>query len=55
MIGLLRKRVKYEVRPVGGPGSPGVLFVEGERFNVQRLYVPTADAQHPLFPASERW
>jgi hypothetical protein len=30
--------IKYEVRPVGGPGSPGVLFVEGQRFNVQRVY-----------------
>ena len=24
--------LKYEVKPVGGPGSPGVLFVEGERY-----------------------
>jgi hypothetical protein len=28
------------VRPVRGPGSPGVLFVEGERFNVSRFYAP---------------
>ena len=42
LIALLRKRVKYEVRPVGGPGSPGVLFVEGQQFNVQRLYAPPA-------------
>ena len=45
LIALLRKRVKYEVRPVGGPGSPGVLYVEGKEFNVQRLYAP------PAFPA----
>ena len=28
------------VMPVGGPGSPGVLFVEGEKFNVRRFYAP---------------
>lgn len=39
---LLRKPVKYEVRPVGGPGSPGELFVEGIQFNVKRLYGPPA-------------
>jgi len=38
LIGLIRKPFKYQVRPSSGPGSPGVLFVEGERFNVQRIY-----------------
>ena len=38
LIGLLRDPLKYEVKPVGGPGSPGVLFVEGERYNVRRTY-----------------
>ena len=33
-IGLLRPPVKYEVRQVAGPGLPGVLFVEGDQFNV---------------------
>jgi hypothetical protein len=28
------------VRPVGGPGSPGVLLVEGEKFNLRRFYAP---------------
>jgi hypothetical protein len=42
LVGLLRKPVKYEVRPVGGPGSPGALFVEGKRINVQRVYAPPA-------------
>ena len=31
-------RSSTQVRPVNGPGSAGVLFVEGKRFNVQRLY-----------------
>lgn len=37
---LLVDPLRYEVRPVGGPGSPGVLFVEGERYNVKRYYAP---------------
>ena len=40
LVGLMKDTLKYEVRPVGGPGSPGVLFVEGERFNVRRFYSP---------------
>jgi hypothetical protein len=40
LISLLRDPIKHEVRPVGGPGSPGAIFVQGERFNVQRLYAP---------------
>jgi hypothetical protein len=37
-VGMIRKPFKLEVQHVGGPGSPGVLFVEGEQFNVRRLY-----------------
>jgi len=40
LVGLMTDEFKYEVRPVGGPGSPGVLFVEGEKFNVSRFYAP---------------
>src|SRR5262249_12073977 len=40
LIDLLADPLKYEVRPVGGPGSPGVLFVEGEKFDVKRFYAP---------------
>jgi hypothetical protein len=40
LVGLMIDPLKYEVKPVGGPGSPGVLFVEGERFNVSRFYAP---------------
>jgi hypothetical protein len=40
LVKLLVNPLKYEVRPVGGPGSPGVLFVEGERFNIDRVYAP---------------
>jgi hypothetical protein len=38
LIAMIHKPFKYTVRPVNGPGSPGQLFVEGERFNVQRFY-----------------
>jgi hypothetical protein len=49
LIGLLRKPLKYEVRPVAGPGSPGAVFVEGEKFNVERLY-----AAPPIFNTAGR-
>ena len=38
LIGLIHKPYKYQVRHVNGPGSPGELFVDGERFNIQRFY-----------------
>ena len=46
-IALIRKPIPFEVRPVGGPGSTGVLFVEGERANFRRVYAPPRDAHHP--------
>ncbi len=42
LVGLMKDPLRYEVRPVGGPGSPGILLVEGEKFNVQRFYAPPA-------------
>jgi hypothetical protein len=42
LAGLMADEYKYEVRQVGGPGLPGVLFVEGEKFNVRRFYAPPA-------------
>jgi hypothetical protein len=38
LINLVRKPFKYDVRRPGGPGTTGELFVEGERFNIQRFY-----------------
>ncbi|MFI5458079.1 MAG: polymorphic toxin-type HINT domain-containing protein [Isosphaerales bacterium] len=38
LIDLMHKPFTYQVRPVNGPGSPGELFVEGEKYNVQRFY-----------------
>jgi hypothetical protein len=45
LIGMIGDPIKYEVRPVGGPGSPGVLFVEGQKANLQRLYAPNSAFQ----------
>ena len=42
LVSLMTDAFKYEVRSVGGPGSPGVLFVEGQKFNVCRFYAPPA-------------
>ncbi len=33
LVGLMVDPYKYEVKPVGGPGSPGVLLVQGEKIN----------------------
>ena len=44
-IGLLHAPTRYEVRQVGGPGTPGVLLVEGERFNFRRFYAPPSVEQ----------
>jgi Pretoxin HINT domain len=38
LIGLVRKPFTYKVRPIDEPGSTGELFIEGETFNVRRLY-----------------
>ncbi len=40
LVALIRDEIKYEVRPVNGPGSPGVLLVQGKQFDVRRLYSP---------------
>lgn len=42
LTALLGDPIKYEVKKVGGPGSPGELLVEGKKFNRKRLYSPPA-------------
>jgi Pretoxin HINT domain len=51
-IALIRKPIKYEIKPVGGPGSPGELLVEGERANLKRLYSPPAMPNVPIAPGT---
>ena len=38
LISLIRQPLRYEIRPVQGPGSPGTLFVEGEQADLRRFY-----------------
>jgi hypothetical protein len=51
LIGLLRDPVKYEVRPVGGPGRPGSLTIKGRPFDIERIYAPPPDP--PVLPGDE--
>ena len=38
LIDVIHKPFMYQVRPSSGPGSVGELFVEGERYNIDRFY-----------------
>jgi hypothetical protein len=38
LIAQVRKPFTYKLRPIDAPGATGELFVEGETFNVRRLY-----------------
>ncbi len=38
LIGLMRDPIKYEVKYVGEPGSPGELYVHGKRMNQRFFY-----------------
>ncbi len=40
LISRLQDKVKFEVKHVGGPGSPGSLFIEGKEQNLKRFYAP---------------
>ncbi len=49
LVNLLRRPYKVTVRPGSGPGSTGELVVDGERFDLRRVYqFPTVDVR--LFP-----
>ncbi len=50
MIALLRDTIKYDVRPVNGPGPRGELLVKSKDGNVKRLYSPVQAPQIPLLP-----
>ena len=38
LIALIHKPYNYEVKPATTPGAPGLLFVDGERFDLRRFY-----------------
>lgn len=46
LIGMLRDPIKYEVKPVKGPGSPGELYIQGERINTRHFYAAPASPVH---------
>lgn len=50
LASLLVEPLRFAVQPVGGPGSPGVLIVEGERYDVRRFYAPPAPPLIALQP-----
>ncbi len=47
LVALLRDPIKYEIKPVGGPNSPGELLIEGKKVNLARKYRP------PTFPLEQ--
>ena len=49
-ISLIQQSVRYEVRPIGGPGLPGGLFIAGEKANTQRIYRPLDPPNLANFP-----
>jgi hypothetical protein len=50
LVALLRDPIKYEVRPVGGPGSPGTLVIAGKKATLKRIYSPPATPNIPVMP-----
>ena len=50
LIALLRDPIKYEVRPVNGPGSQGQLVIKQTDKNVKRLYSPLSAPNVPILP-----
>ena len=45
LISLLGEPIRFEVKHVNGPDSPGELLVEGKKVNVRRLYIPPSVLQ----------
>jgi hypothetical protein len=50
LIGLIRDPIKYEVKPVNGPGRPGELVIHDGTTNRKRLYTPLSEPSIPLGP-----
>ncbi len=50
LITLLQDKIKYEVKHVGGPGSPGEIFVAGKKANFKRVYAPPGAPQVAMMP-----
>lgn len=53
LIRMIRKPIQYNVRPVGGPGSPGELYVEGKQYNYRRMYAAPLPPMIPTMPGDQ--
>ncbi len=53
LVGLYRDPIRYEVKPVGGPGQPGELWVEGKKADLQRFYTPPPPPWVALMPGDQ--
>jgi hypothetical protein len=53
LIALLRAPIKYEIRPVNGPGSQGQLVIKQPDKNVKRLYSPPSAPNVPILPGDQ--
>ncbi|MGC8642740.1 MAG: hypothetical protein ACP5XB_23015, partial [Isosphaeraceae bacterium] len=38
LLSMIHRPFRYKVQPINGPGSAGGVFVDGERFNIKRIY-----------------
>jgi Pretoxin HINT domain/HEAT repeats len=38
LLSMIHRPFRYKVQPLNGPGSAGGVFVDGERFDIRRLY-----------------
>ncbi len=50
LIGLIRDPIRYEVKPVRGPGKAGELVIKDGSTNRQRLYTPLNSPDIPMKP-----
>ena len=50
LIGMIRDPIKYEVKPVRGPGQTGELVINDGTTNRKRLYTPLAEPNVALRP-----
>ena len=52
LISMIQEPIVFEVKPVGGPGNPGELFIKGRgsKANLKRLYAPPPSPDVPLQP-----
>jgi pretoxin HINT domain-containing protein len=50
LVELIRDPIKYEVKAVKGPGSPGELLIKSKDANIKRIYSPLTAPNIPLLP-----